>query len=124
MTMGTPIVAADRPYARESCGDAAVYFNPHLPAASAVAIGDLLEDDEKRRKLVQRGFEVVAKGLGERHYDRMMEHLVTFWRRTVRKPSEEDAAVEYGGHLKGDLATGIRQIDRSKSIVFTQKPIP
>ena len=27
MTMGTPIVAADRAYARESCGDAAVYFD-------------------------------------------------------------------------------------------------
>jgi glycosyltransferase involved in cell wall biosynthesis len=80
MTMGTPIVAADRAYARESCGDAAVYFNPDRPAELAAAIGDLLEHDEKRRDLVRRGFEAVSMGRSERPYDHMMGRLVALRR--------------------------------------------
>lgn len=81
MTMGTPIVAADRAYARESCGDAAAYFNPDRPSELAAAISDLLEHDEKRHDLVRRGFEVVSMGRSERPYDHMMRRLVALWRR-------------------------------------------
>lgn len=80
MAMGTPIVAADRAYARESCGDAAVYFNPDQPAELAAAISDLLEHDEKRRNLVRRGFEAVSMGRSERPYDHMMGRLVALTR--------------------------------------------
>jgi glycosyltransferase involved in cell wall biosynthesis len=80
MAMGTPIVAANRAYARDLCGDAAVYFNPDRPAELAAAISDLLEDDEKRRDLVRRGFQVVSKGRSERPYDHLMGRLVALWR--------------------------------------------
>jgi len=80
MAMGTPIVAANRAYARDLCGDAAVYFDPDRPAELAAAISDLLENDEKRRDLVRRGFEVVSKGRSERPYDDMMGRLVALWR--------------------------------------------
>ena len=86
MRMGTPIVAADRAYARESCGDAAVYFNPNRPAELAAAISDLLEHDEKRRDLVRRGFEAVSMGLSERPYEHMIERLVALWRRPPGPP--------------------------------------
>jgi glycosyltransferase involved in cell wall biosynthesis len=82
MTMGTPIVAADRAYARESCGDAAVYFNPNRPAELAAAVSDLLDHDEKRRHFVRRGFEVVSMGRSERPYDHLMEGLIALCRRT------------------------------------------
>jgi len=80
MAMGTPIVAANRAYARDLCGDAAVYFDPDRPAELAEAISDLLEHDEKRRDLVRRGFDVVSKGRSERPYDDMMGRLVALWR--------------------------------------------
>src|SRR5690348_10122630 len=80
MAMGTPIVAANRAYARDLCGDAAVYFNPDQPAELAAAVSDLLEHEEKRRDLVRRGFEIVSKGRSERPYDDMMGRLVALWR--------------------------------------------
>lgn len=77
MTMGTPIVAADRAYARECCGDAAVYFDPYEPPELASAVCDLLENEDKRREMARRGFEVMSTGRSEKPYDRMMQGLVT-----------------------------------------------
>jgi glycosyltransferase involved in cell wall biosynthesis len=75
MTMGTPIAAADRPYARDLCGDAAVYFDPHRPAELAAAISDLIEDEAKRQRLSRRGLEVACIGRSEKPYDSMMERF-------------------------------------------------
>jgi glycosyltransferase involved in cell wall biosynthesis len=88
MTMGTPIVAADRPYARESCGDAAVYFDPNRPAELAAAVSDLLDHEEKRKNLVRRGFEVMSIGRSEMPYEHMMERLVALSRKT--RPSMDE----------------------------------
>src|SRR3546814_15007679 len=41
MTLGLPILAAERPYARSLCGDAAVYFHPSTAASLNAAIGEL-----------------------------------------------------------------------------------
>ncbi|MDA1038730.1 MAG: glycosyltransferase [Planctomycetota bacterium] len=38
LSLGTPVVAADRPYAREFCSTAAKYFDPHSPASLCAAI--------------------------------------------------------------------------------------
>jgi len=38
LSVGTPVIAADRPYARELCRAAAVYFDPHSPASLCSAI--------------------------------------------------------------------------------------
>lgn len=38
LSLGTPVIAADRPYAREFCGDAAVYFDPHEAGSLCEAI--------------------------------------------------------------------------------------
>lgn len=40
-SLGTPVIAADRPYAREFCGDAATYFDPHDAGSLAAAIDRL-----------------------------------------------------------------------------------
>jgi len=41
MFLGMPIVCSDRPYARELCGDVAVYFDPCDPQSLVVALADL-----------------------------------------------------------------------------------
>src|SRR3546814_3168433 len=41
MTRGLPILAAERPYARSLCGDAAIYFDPSTAASLDAAIGEL-----------------------------------------------------------------------------------
>jgi glycosyltransferase involved in cell wall biosynthesis len=88
MTMGTPIVAADRPYARETSGDAAVYFDPNRPEELAAAISDLLDHEEKRKNLVRRGFEAMSTGRRERPYDHMVECLIALGRRNHGSISE------------------------------------
>lgn len=44
MAVGCPVVAADRPFAREACGPAARYCDPNCGASFGHALADLLED--------------------------------------------------------------------------------
>ena len=55
MALSTPIVAADRPYAREVCGDAALYFDPHDPEQLADCVTRLAGDQQLREDLATRG---------------------------------------------------------------------
>ena len=57
MSTGTPIVAADRPYAREICGDAAIYFDPASAGDLASTVTRLLSDREMQLNLRSRGKE-------------------------------------------------------------------
>jgi glycosyltransferase involved in cell wall biosynthesis len=43
--LGLPVVAADTPFAREMCGDAAFYVAPHDPADLAAGMGRLLRGE-------------------------------------------------------------------------------
>ena len=86
MTLGTPIAVADRPYARDLCGDAAVYFDPHRPAALAAAVTDLIEDEAKRQRQTRRGLEVAFMGRSERPYDSMMERFCALASRAAGSP--------------------------------------
>lgn len=51
MLAGTPVSAADLPYAREMCGDAAAYFDPLDPEAMAVTIGNVLASPDALAEL-------------------------------------------------------------------------
>ncbi len=55
MAVGSPIVSADIPNARESCGDAALYYEPcdHRTLASHMAA--LLDDPDRRSVLASKG---------------------------------------------------------------------
>lgn len=55
MAWGKPQVAADLPYARSLCGDAAVYAPPHDPGAWAGAMIAVAEDEALRSRLVESG---------------------------------------------------------------------
>lgn len=48
---GTPVSAADLPYAREVCGDAAVYFDPRDPQSIAATIGKVLASEDELNDL-------------------------------------------------------------------------
>lgn len=52
LSLGTPVVAADRPYAREFCRTAAVYFDPHDAAALCTAIDRLAGRDRSAVRML------------------------------------------------------------------------
>lgn len=60
MRMGVAVLAADRPYARDVCGDAAVYFDPTSSADFALKADQLLRDETLRTQLINRGRAIVA----------------------------------------------------------------
>lgn len=71
--LGVPVLAADRPYAREVCAGGAAFFDPHSPedlAAQAIA---LLKSDQLRRILGSKGAALVAARAARRPYARMIE---------------------------------------------------
>jgi glycosyltransferase involved in cell wall biosynthesis len=55
MTAGVPVLAADRPYAREVCEDAAAFFDPLEENDLAFRIIALLRDGSLREDLVRKG---------------------------------------------------------------------
>lgn len=70
---GTPVVAADRPYAHDVCGDAASFFDPLDPAAAASRIVRLLTDARVRAHLGALGRALVERRRSERPYERLVE---------------------------------------------------
>jgi glycosyltransferase involved in cell wall biosynthesis len=61
MVNGCPVIASDIPPAREVCGDAALYFDPHSTEQLAAAMRIVLTDpDVVRHERVQRGADRAA----------------------------------------------------------------
>ncbi|MEZ0314467.1 MAG: glycosyltransferase [Myxococcota bacterium] len=61
MSLGVPILAADRPYAREICGDAADYFDPTDVASLRDSIARMLADPDLRSRKVSRAQRLLAE---------------------------------------------------------------
>jgi len=55
MAMSKPIVTTDLDFARDVCGDAALYYSPTSPSAAAQAIVALLRDTDLQAELIKRG---------------------------------------------------------------------
>jgi glycosyltransferase involved in cell wall biosynthesis len=55
MARSLPVLCSDIPALREVAGEAALYFDPHVPAQLAARIGELIENDELSRRLVELG---------------------------------------------------------------------
>jgi len=49
MVAGKPVIAVDRPYAHEICGDAALYFDPHSVSSLYRNLDAIVNDHEVRR---------------------------------------------------------------------------
>jgi glycosyltransferase involved in cell wall biosynthesis len=70
---GTPVIAADRPYAHDVCGSAALFFDPLDPLDLAAKVQTLLSEPGLRERMVNDGRENVARRAAARPYDRMVE---------------------------------------------------
>jgi len=73
MSVGTPVIAADRPYAREICGEAAVYFNPKDEASLADQVQNLMADRTLRLRCREAGLARCAALSSRRPYDELIE---------------------------------------------------
>jgi glycosyltransferase involved in cell wall biosynthesis len=73
MTAGTPVLAADRPYAREVCEKAADFFDPLDSRSLSTGIKKLLTDNARRRELSQLGLALTLKQRCQRPYQRMLD---------------------------------------------------
>ena len=58
---GCPVVLSDTPALKEIAGDAAMYFHPKSIAELRAAVHQVLEDDDLKRALIERGHERVSK---------------------------------------------------------------
>jgi glycosyltransferase involved in cell wall biosynthesis len=72
MQAGLPILAADRPYAREVCGAAALYFDPNDPTSLAQPLTQL-RDPGVAQRLVAEGRLRVREFEEARGYQRMID---------------------------------------------------
>jgi glycosyltransferase involved in cell wall biosynthesis len=61
MSAGAPVIAADRPYAREVCRDAAVFFDPFSSASLISTIEMLMRNPGLRSGLIARGIVVTSE---------------------------------------------------------------
>ncbi len=72
MGCDVPVVAADIPVFREIAADAVLYADPYKVDALAAAMEDGLVSDIQRRKMIDRGREVVAHFTWERSTTRLL----------------------------------------------------
>ena len=61
MSYSIPCVVSDIPDLRESCGEAALYFDPHSPEDMASKIALLLNDENLQKDLIQKGLVNIEK---------------------------------------------------------------
>jgi len=59
-TAGVPLITSDLDFARELCGDGALFVDPFDPEAAAEAIARVLTDSELRQSLIERGWDTLA----------------------------------------------------------------
>jgi glycosyltransferase involved in cell wall biosynthesis len=76
MRAGRPLLAADRPWAHDACGDAALYFAPDDEAEFVVQATHLLTDASLRARLVESGAVRQAEASGKSGYERLADLLV------------------------------------------------
>jgi glycosyltransferase involved in cell wall biosynthesis len=73
MTAGTPVIAANLPYAREVCGTAAAFFDPHDPLSLASSMEAVLTDRELRARLIAEGLRIAEARRQAQPYRQMLD---------------------------------------------------
>jgi glycosyltransferase involved in cell wall biosynthesis len=73
---GASVVAADLPYAREVCGDAAVYFRPADAVDCAEKLASLLQNASLRDGLTAAGRRRLQERRARAPYDRLLRQLL------------------------------------------------
>lgn len=73
MRFGLPILTADRDFARDACGDAAIYFDPLRPPDIARRMNEIMESRELRERLSQAGLRRAAEAPS---WDEIAAHFI------------------------------------------------
>jgi glycosyltransferase involved in cell wall biosynthesis len=76
MDAGTPVLAADRPYARDACEDAALYVDPLDPNSIAAAMERIIAEPATRESLAVRGRALVQRRRAARPYHQLVDAAV------------------------------------------------
>jgi glycosyltransferase involved in cell wall biosynthesis len=76
MSMARPVLAADRPYARDVCCNSAMYFDPLDSNDFIVKAVEMLRDSDLRCRLGETGNRIVEQRRGSQPYARMVEAAV------------------------------------------------
>ena len=76
MSLGIPVLVADRPYAHDICENAALFFDPFSPEDFAEKAIQLLTDQNLRKTLIERGYTLIEKRRAEKPYQKMVDILV------------------------------------------------
>lgn len=76
MSLGTPVLVADRPYAHDVCENAALFFDPNSPADFSEKAIRLLTDEALRQSLIARGFKLVEKRRAGLPYKKIIDICV------------------------------------------------
>ena len=77
MNAGTPVLAADRPYAHDICEDAAVFFNPFSAEDLISKVVRLMSDEGLRRGMILRGRDLMGRRNAGTSYERMLSIVAT-----------------------------------------------
>ena len=75
MRLGTPVLAADRPYARAACEDAALYFDPLSAEDFSRKLEQMLHDSLLRESMAQRGRAIICERDSSDPYRKMLMHV-------------------------------------------------
>jgi glycosyltransferase involved in cell wall biosynthesis len=76
MSVGTPVLIADRPYAHDICEDAAIFFDPHSPEDFAEKAIQLLSDDSLQQDLIAKGYALVERRRAAEPYKQIIQILL------------------------------------------------
>ena len=76
MSVGTPVLAADRPYAHDICEDAALFFDPLSPKDFAQKATRLMQNAPLRAEMSRQGQALAVRRMQNKPYERMVSRLV------------------------------------------------
>jgi glycosyltransferase involved in cell wall biosynthesis len=93
---GLPVIAANRPYAHDACGDAAHYFDPLSPSDVLAKTAALLGDERSRLTLAERGRALAVHRASQRPYDAMASALLQVGEGQLARPTIELAGMSQG----------------------------
>ncbi len=89
MAAGLPIVAADRPYSRDVCGPAALYYEAGSAESLSTALLAVLTEKQKANCLTESGFRRVRRHVGG-DYSRIVDLVIDVLKR--RSPQDPQLA--------------------------------
>lgn len=77
MSLGKPVIAADRPYAHDICEDAALFYDPLDEHDFAFKAHYVLDDNSLRESMRTRGRELMTRRRQTLPYRRMVDSVIS-----------------------------------------------